>query len=244
METCRVNRHPLVALGCLVGFYLTAFGSPALAGDNGANPAVTYTGVAEGSTPTHRSVTDTFSGQVNIYVGGSFPAGTNLLYLQFLFDLTTAGNTSGYITPLLFEYKPVEAFTVYTVVGISRSFEVKLNSVAQAIPFDLIEGTKVPTGGNFTFGFTTAAVNSTGVTVATSPGVVDYDTPSDGGQGVGGPPATNDWAWTIGEPGPAPAVSLGTTFGVYGADYALNSPAAQQFYRTYSAQAIGALAAQ
>jgi len=221
------------------GLLLTAFWSSALAGDD----TTSYTPVAEGSTPTPRSVTDTFSGQVNIYVGGSFPAGTNLLYLQFLFDLTTAGNTFGYVTPVLFEYKPVEAFTVYTVVGIGRSFEVKLNSVAQSIPFDVIEGTKVPTNGNFTFGFVTAIVNSSGVPTATSPGVVDYET-SSGGQGVGGPLTTNDWAITLGEPGPSPVVALGTTFGVYGADYALNSPAAQQFYRTYSAQAIGVLPAQ
>ena len=232
----------VLALVCLVGFCLTVFGSHALAGDNGANPATTtYTPVAEGSTPTHRSVTDTFSGQVNIYVGGSFPAGTNLLYFQFLFDETTAGNTSGYITPLLFEYKPVEAFTVYTIVGIGKSFAVQLSSAPQAIPFYVVEGTKVPTSGNFTFGFTTAVVNSSGVTVATSRGVVDYDTPSDGGQGVGGTLTTNDWAWTIGEPGPPPAVALGTTFGMSGAnaDYALGLP-----YRTYSAQAIGAIATQ
>ena len=120
---------------------------------------------------------------------------------------------------------------------------MKLNSVAQSIPFDVIEGTKVPTNGNFTFGFVTAIVNSSGVPTATSPGVVDYET-SSGGQGVGGPLTTNDWAITLGEPGPSPVVALGTTFGVYGADYALNSPAAQQFYRTYSAQAIGVLPAQ
>ncbi|MGA2591970.1 MAG: hypothetical protein ABSH32_18825 [Bryobacteraceae bacterium] len=229
----------IFVFGCFVGLSLTA-SPPALGGDNGATSTSSYTPVAEGSTPTHRSLTDTFSGQVNIYVGGSFPAGTNLVAFQYLFDLTTAGNTSGYITPLLFEYKPVEAFTVYTVVGIGRGFEIKqLGSVPQAIPFDVIEGTKVPTSGNFTFGFTTALVNSDGVPVATSPGVVDFDAPSDGGQGVGGPLTTNDWAITLGRPGPPPVVALGTTFGVYGADYALNSPAAQQSYRTYSARAIG-----
>jgi hypothetical protein len=228
-------RNSIVLIGSF-GLLLTAFGSSALAGDN--------TTVAEGSSPTHRSLTDDFSGQVNIYVGGSFLPGTNLRYFQFLFDFTTAGNTSGYITPVLFEYKTVEAFTVYTVVGIGQSFAVKLNSVAQAIPFNVIEGTKVPTGNNFTFGFTTSAVNASGVPVVASPGVVDYDTPTDGGQGVGGSLTTNDWAFTLGEPGPPPSVSLGTTFAVYGADYALNSPPAQQPYRTYSAQAIGVLAAQ
>jgi hypothetical protein len=43
----------------------------------------------------------------------------------------------------------------------------------------------------------------------------------------------------LGEPGPPPAVALGTTFGMSGsnADYALGLP-----YRTHSAQAIGAVA--
>jgi hypothetical protein len=238
---CSIHRSTVLALGLLVGCYLTVCPSRVRAGDDNANPATTYTPVAEGSAPTHRSVTDTFSGQVNIYVGSSFPAGTNLLYFQYLFDLTTKGNTTGYITPLLFEWQSVEAFTIYTVVGIGKSFEAKLATVPQAIPFDIVAGTKVPTAGNFTFGFTTAIVNSSGVTVATSPGVVDYDTPTDGGLGVGGSLTTNDWIWTVGEPGPAPAVAVGTTFGVSGsnADYALGVP-----YRTYSAQAIGAIAAQ
>ncbi len=87
----RQSRKVLV-LVCSFVFLFAAFGSRALAGDD----TISYTPVVEGSTPTHRSETDTFSGQVNIYVGGSFPAGTNLLY-QFLFDVTTAGNTSGYI---------------------------------------------------------------------------------------------------------------------------------------------------
>jgi hypothetical protein len=237
---CRVNPRADLALGFLVVFWLTALGPRALAGDNAAN-STTYTPVAEGSTPTHRSVTDDFSGQVNIYVGGSLPAGTNLIAFEYLFDHTTEGNTTGYITPFLLEYKPVEAFTIFTVVGIGKGFDVTLNSAPQAIPFELIEGTKVPTGGNFTFGFTTALVDASGVPVVTSPGVVDYDTPPDGGQGVGGPLTTNDWEWTIGEPGPPPVITLGTTFGLSGsnAGYALGMP-----YRTYSAAAIGALAAQ
>ena len=172
---------------CLLGLLVTAFGSRAVAGDNGANPAATYTPVAEGSTSTHRSVTDSEVAQLNIYVGGSLPVGTNLVAFQYLLDLTTFGNTTGYITPLLFEYKSVEAATVYTVVGIGRGFEVKLDSTPQTIPFDGIEGTKVPTSGNFTFGFITAIVNSRGVAVLTSQGVVAFDgTYADGGEGVGG----------------------------------------------------------
>src|ERR1039458_4381408 len=144
----RDHRNILVPC-CIIGLFLTASGARALAGDN----TTTYTPVAERSTPTHRSVTDTEAAQLNIYVGGSLPVGTHLLKLQFLFDLTTAGNTSGYITPLLFEYKSVEAVTVYTVVGIGQGFEVQLSSIPQEIPFEVIEGTKVPTHANFTFGF-------------------------------------------------------------------------------------------
>jgi hypothetical protein len=226
----RDHRNILVPC-CIIGLFLTASGARALAGDN----TTTYTPVAEGSTPTHRSVTDTEAAQLNIYVGGSLPVGTHLLKLQFLFDLTTAGNTSGYITPLLFEYKSVEAVTVYTVVGIGQGFEVQLSSIPQEIPFEVIEGTKVPTHANFTFGFITAMVNSSGVPVLTSPGVVDFDATADGGQGVS-TGTTNDWIWT-GQF--LPVVALGTTFGLANAPYALGLP-----YRTYSAEAIGAVAAQ
>jgi hypothetical protein len=214
--------------GYLIGFVLTA----------AVAHAQPYTPVAEGSTATHRSVTDQEFAQLNIYVGSSFPAGTRLVAFRYLFDLTTFGNTSGYITPVLFEYKSVEAFTVYTVVGIGKSYEVKLNSLPQTIPFDVVEGTGFTTSGNFTFGFITAMVNSSGTPVQTSQGVVDYaGTYPDGGQGVGGAGTTNDWEWTVG--GPPPIVALGTTFGLDGAntDYTIGQP-----YRTYSAQAIGVLA--
>jgi hypothetical protein len=221
-----------LASRCFFVLSLTA-PSHALAGNTAS-----YKLIAQGSTPTHRTVTDAEFAQLNIYVGGSLPAGTNLLYFQYLFDLTTFGNTTGYITPLLFEYKSVEAATVYTVVGIGRGFEVKLSSVPQAIPFDIIEGTKVPTSNNFTFGFITAIVNLSGVPVATSQGVVDFDgTYPDGGPGVGGAGTTNDWVWTVG--GPPPVVALGTTFGLVNADYTLGI-----HYRTYSARAIGAVVTQ
>jgi hypothetical protein len=225
------NRNAMV-LGCFVG--VLAAGPHALAGDSGASPPSSYTTVAEGSTATHRAVTDQEFAQLNIYVGGSLPAGTNLLLFRYLFDLTTFGNTSGYITPLLFEYSPDEAFTVYKVVGIGRGFEVKLNPAPQTIPFDVIEGVGVPFGGNFTFGFITALVDAGGVPILTSQGVVDYaGTDPDGGQGVGGAGTTNDWEWTVG--GPPPVVTLGTTFSLgNNADYVLGQP-----YRTYSAQVIG-----
>jgi hypothetical protein len=237
MSYGRVKPRTALAWLCLAGSALI-FGSSALAGDN-----TTGIPVAEGSIVTQRRVTDLFAGQVNIYVGGSFPGGTHVIAFRYMFDLTTAGNATGYITPLLFQSTSVEAFTVYTVVGIGKSFEVTLSPAPQEIPFEVIEGVRVPTG-NFTFGFTTSVVNSSGVPITASPGVVDYDTPTDGGSGVGGPQTSNDWAWTLGEPGTPPSVTLGTTFAVYGGDYALGSPAADQPYRTYSAQAVGVLSTQ
>jgi hypothetical protein len=103
----------------------------------------------------------------------------------------------------------------------------------------LVEGLKVPTGANFTFGFVNALVDSTGTPVLTSQGAVDFYNPSDGGQGVGGASTTNDWAVTNSY-SPSPVVALGTTFGAPGAnaDYNFLFPP----YRTYSAQAIGAIA--
>src|SRR5580700_2344965 len=118
----------IVVLGCSLVSLFTAFGPRALAGDEGVHPATTYRPVAEGSSPTARSQTDRVAGQVMIYVGGSVPRGTNLLAFQYLFGLTTAGNTTGYITPLLFEYSTVGTFPVYTVAGIGRGYEVELNS--------------------------------------------------------------------------------------------------------------------
>jgi hypothetical protein len=117
-----------------------------------------------------------------------------LAYFQYLFDLPNGGNNIGYITPLLFERTPGEAYTVYTVAGIGKDFEVKLDSAAQTIPFDMIEGTKVSNNGNFTFGFITAIVNSGGTPLLTSLGAVDMDAPGDGGEGVSGAGTTNDWA--------------------------------------------------
>lgn len=233
----KVSLHAVLVLVCLFGLLFTAFGSHALAGDNGAAPATSYTSVVEGSTPTPRSVTDSYSGQLNIYIGGSLPVGTHLVGFRFLFDHTTFGNTSGYITPLLFEYKSVEAATIYTVVGIGKSYDVELQSTPQVIPFEIVEGTKVPTSGNFTFGFITAMVDSSGIPVVTSQGVVDYDASPDGGTGVGGTLTTNDWDFTLG--GPSIVVNLGTSFGLAAADFLLG-----QIYRTYSAEALGVVAAQ
>ena len=131
----------------------------------------------QGSSLTSRSQTDGDPGHVYIYVGAPLPAGTTMVQFQFLFDLSTAGNTTAYITPLLFEYKSDEAFTIYTVAGIGKGFEVTLNALAQAIPFSVLEGTTVTTGGNFTFGYINALVGANGVPVVTSPGGPDYDIP-------------------------------------------------------------------
>ena len=140
---------------------LTALGPHALAGDD----TTTYLPIAEGSTPVHRANTDHNYGALNIYVGSSLPVGTHLAALRYLFDSTAggAGNTTGYLTPLLFEYNSVEAATVYTVVGIGKGFAVSLSSSPQVIPFYVIQGIAVPTGANFTFGFVMSIVNSSGV---------------------------------------------------------------------------------
>jgi hypothetical protein len=224
--------------GCFIGLSPTA-SVPAWAGDSNSNAVPSYTTTIEGSTPAARATIDNANDTVTIYVGGSFPAGTKPLALQFLFD-RTAGNPAGYITPLLFEHTSFEAFTIYTVRAIGKGFVVFLNSAPQTIPFVVLEGTKVTTNANFTFGFTTARVNSSGVPFLTSQGVVDFDTPSDGGQGVGGVGTTNDWLWKL-DAGPPVTVALGTTFGLSGsnADYTLGLP-----YRSYSAQAVGLVVAQ
>jgi hypothetical protein len=230
MRCSRVALRIAPMLGCLVACF-TAFTSHAVAGDP------SYVTTTQGSTYTPRGQTDRSSGLVMIYVGGPLPTGTNLVSFQYLFDLTTAGNTTGYITPLLFEYKPVEAFTVFTVVGIGKGFEVGLNAAPRSIPFDVVEGIRVPRNGNFTFGFVNALVDSSGAPVLTSQGVADFDVPADGGPGVGGPITTNNWA-VSNSYSPSPVVALGTTFGAPGApvDYNFLLP-----YRTYSAQASGVI---
>jgi hypothetical protein len=219
---------------CLAGFLFTTFASRALADDHGANPAVTYTTAAQGSAPIRRSLVDTSSGQVYVYTGGLLPAGSHLATLQYMFDFTQEGNTTGFITPILFEATTVEGFTIYTVAGIGKSFGVKLAPGLQAIPFNIIEGKSVTTDGSFTFGFINAMVNSNGVPVAISPGTVDMNDPANTGQGTGGVGTTNNWAATATSAPPSPVVTLGTTFGGPGSSVAFTFVPP---YRTYSAQA-------
>jgi hypothetical protein len=114
----RMHNRKTIVLVCSFGLLLTALGPHAVAGDSA------HTLVNEGSTPTHRTQVDENGGQVYIYAGGSFVAGTHMAELQYIFDFTEAGNTTGYITPLLFERSSVGSYTIYAVVGISKGFEV------------------------------------------------------------------------------------------------------------------------
>lgn len=240
----KVQLRKAIVLCCSFGLLVAAFGSRALAGDQGVNPETTYKFVAEGSSPTHRSYVDSWSGQVYIYIGGSLPTGTHLLAFEYVFDSTDVGNTTGYITPLLFEYTSVDGYTVYSVAGVGRGFEVELNSAPHKIPFDVTVGTKVPTSGNFAFGYINALVNSSGAPVEVSPGSVDFDVPADTGQGVGGAATTNDWAATANLATPNPTAAIGTTYGYGGpVDFTFVPPSVTPS-RTYSAQAIGAISVQ
>jgi hypothetical protein len=197
--------------------------------------------VTEGRTVTHRRNIDGDSGQVYIYIGGSFPEGTHLGTFEYLFDLVgPEGNTSGYITPLLFMRQTVGSFVIFTVAGIGQGFEADYRSpgAPATILFDLVEGIKAPPNGDYTFGYINAIVNASGPLVS-SPGTVDYDNTEDGGDGIGGAGTTNAWAVTAEGP-PFPTVGLGTTFGIYdsGADFTFFSVS-----RSYSAQASGIVVA-
>ena len=92
---------------------------------------------------------------------------------------------------------------------IGKGFEVELNSAPHAIPFEIVEGIAVPTNAHFTFGFINALVDSSGSPVETSSGVIDFDNPSDGGEGVGGIGTANAWAASSAA---YPVAALGTTF--------------------------------
>jgi hypothetical protein len=190
--------------------------------------------VIEGSTVTQRAIVDGDGGMVYIYTGGSFPAGTHLATFKFLFNFTgPQGNTSGYITPLLFIRQQSGNAIIYTLIGIGKWSAVELNADPQTILFDIVEGVKVPPNADCTFGFINAVVNSSGTQLANSPGTVDMDESTDAGEGVGGAGTTNSWAATAQAPF---AIPLGTSFGVSGsgADYSFYDDT-----RTYSAQAAG-----
>jgi hypothetical protein len=195
--------------------------------------AASYKPAIEGSSPTVRQQTDQYVASVYIYAGGYFPADTVLVDFQFLFGFGEFGNTTGYITPLLFESKSNGDLTIYTVRAIGQGFEVGINPSPQLLPFHVLEGTQVTTNGNFTFGWVNALVDSTGTPTATSMGSVEFDNPADGGRGQGGAETTNDWAASISQ---NTVVGLGATFGLSGSG-AENRLFAG--YRTYSARAGG-----
>jgi len=107
---------------------------------------------------------------------------------QYLFDSTDEGNTTGYITPLLFERIAGETTTIYTVFGIGKGFDVALNSASICVPLKFTIALMKP-NVNFPFGGTLGPlIISKGITCGAGPGTVDFDQPADTGEGVGGPP--------------------------------------------------------
>jgi hypothetical protein len=197
------------------------------AADSSTDSDASYSVTLQGSTTEHRPYGDTAYGEVAIYVGGSIQEGAHVVTFDFLFDKTNTENTSGYITPILFEQTSPG---IYAVIGIGKGFTVMQSEQPQVIPFAIIEGAKVPRNPHCTFGFINALFN-TGGALLTSLGAVDHSYPADGGLGLGGPGTTNSWGVTSGTL-PSQVVTLGTTFGGPGADF----PFAQgQELRTYSA---------
>lgn len=202
-------------------------------------PIATTATVTEGSTTTHRSNTDSDTGEVFIYIGGSFPKGTSPTTFTFLWDFVgRGGNSTGYITPLLLERAPGPFYTTYVVRAIGQGFSVGINSSPQTIPFTIVEGVTTTPNIDFTFGYVNALVSASGQETASSAGTVDMDYPADSGPGVG-PHSLNEWAAT--GDNPPISVALGTTIGGAGTDFAWVN-----FYpvRTYSAQAQGTVSAQ
>ncbi|MGA2738693.1 MAG: hypothetical protein ABSG65_14750 [Bryobacteraceae bacterium] len=202
--------------------------------------ASAQTTVTEGSTTTHRANVDSDSGEVYIYIGGSFSIGTSPTTFTFLWDFVgRGGNSTGYITPLLLERVPGPFYTVYLVRAIGQGFPVAISASPQTIPFTIVEGV-ITTNAEFTFGYVNAMLNASGQEVASSAGTVDMDYPADSGPGVGGSNTFNTWAAT-GAPQPI-TVALGTTIGGdSGTDIAWVNYYPQ---RTYSAQAQGTVSTQ
>ena len=217
-------------VACLV--CVATLGGRALAGEIPGMPA-SHRVILEGSAVTALPQTDGYYASVYIYAGGSFPVLTNPTALQFLFGFSGSGDTSAYITPLLFEAETFGEYTVYIVRGIGQGFEVSLSPLPQTLPFNMINGVKLTSNGNFTFGFINALVDTNGTPIVTSQGAVEYTVPANGGHGEGGARTTNDWFASETQ---NTAVPVGTTFGLYGSGAAdiLFSEA-----RTYAARASG-----
>jgi len=189
--------------------------------------------LTQGSTTTARTFEDSSAGGVYIYAGNTFQSGENITNFSW-FGPVFAGTKS--ITPLLFS---VSGGT-YTVVDIGAFEQVTDNSPAQVLNFGFGSqaGTTL-TGSTWTFGFLEGVANSTGAITVTSAGGIQFNTPIDGGAGVGG--GTNDWVFTPHSTN-VTNVAIGATFGTNGT-FALNNPGLGGFNvdRTYSAQATGSL---
>ncbi len=184
----------------------------------------------EGSATIHRTFTDSSSGQVYLYAGGSFDAGDRLTTFTWLND----NGHVGYMTPILFEQTSPG---VYTVRGVGENVSPVVSGSVQSAAFTLAYGTDVTTNGNFTFGWINAQVDSSGNQAANSAGTVDWNEFADGLPGVGGPGTTDTWFFTPTDSGIN--VALGTTFYTPGnsGNFNLNNPAFGGFNsdRTYSA---------
>jgi hypothetical protein len=192
---------------------------------------LSWTTTIDGSTATFRSIIDTSVGQVYIYDGGFFDSGRRVTTFSLLDDLSTGTRL---LTPLLFEQTSTGVFTVR---GVGTGESLATPAGVQMFDFGLVFGTNVTTNANFTFGFITALVNSSGGQTSSTAGSVDMNFTVDPGTGVGGVGTTNDWVFT-----PTVAsitVALGTTFATPGhtGTFALNNPAGGAFNtdRTYSA---------
>jgi len=201
-------------------------------------PALAGSTQPEGSSITPRAFEDTAAGQVFIYDGGSFNSGVNVNApaSNFSFDFSHENDNfndpTGVITPILFQQTSPGNFAV---VGIGTGHTVSVGS-SYSFDFGLTSGTSVTTNGNYTFGLINALVGATGSLITTSTGTVDWDSPADGGQGVGGAGTTNAWLFTPTDG--ITTVALGTTFSTTGnpatTPYLLDSG------RTYSASLTGA----
>jgi hypothetical protein len=169
---------------------------------------------------------------VYIYAGNTFTTGENITGFSW-FGPVFAGTKS--ITPLLFS---VSGGT-YTVVDIGAFEQITDNTPAQVLSFAFgSQAGSTVTGSGWTFGFVEGVANSLGNIASPTAGGIQFNTPIDGGAGVGG--GTNDWVFTPGTTN-LTTVALGTTFGTNGT-FALNTGGAGfNADRTYSAQATGVI---
>jgi hypothetical protein len=198
--------------------------------------SASWAGTLQGSTTTSRPILDSAIGQVYIYDGGFFPNNETVSTFSWL------GNSfsgSRFMTPLLFEET---APGVFVVRDIGAGQTVTSSGSPQSFSFNVQQGTGTTNSSLFVFGFINGLVDSNGHQTSSSAGTVTLDMVTDPGNGVGGPPTTNDWVFTPTESNVS--VGLGTTFGTpgnTGTSFALNNPALGTFDtdRTYSANLNG-----